>query len=108
MTIRVYRDMSEAELPEPEYRQAEFWLSAMIKNKNWERRILLGRCANKSSYKKEHKTGHKMMNSFSGIPPLSVMDLAEAILCEIPDGIGFAVSFLVKDKSILNLDDSIV
>ena len=32
---RVYRDMAKAGLPEPEYRQAEFMLSATLKNKNW-------------------------------------------------------------------------
>ena len=32
---RVYRDMAEAGLPEPEYRQSEFMLYATLKNKNW-------------------------------------------------------------------------
>ncbi len=32
---RVYRDMAEAGLPEPEYRQSEFMLFATLKNKNW-------------------------------------------------------------------------
>lgn len=32
---RIYRDMAEAGLPEPEYRQADFMLSAILKNKNW-------------------------------------------------------------------------
>ncbi len=32
---RVYRDMEEAGLPEPEYRQSEFMLYATLKNKNW-------------------------------------------------------------------------
>ena len=32
---RVYRDMAEAGLAEPEYRQAEFMLYAVLKNKNW-------------------------------------------------------------------------
>lgn len=30
-----YRDMAEAGLPDPEYRQAEFMLYATLKNKNW-------------------------------------------------------------------------
>ena len=32
---RVYRDMEEAGLPEPVYRQSEFMLYATLKNKNW-------------------------------------------------------------------------
>ena len=32
---RIYRDMAEAGLPEPEYRQSEFMLYATLKNKNW-------------------------------------------------------------------------
>jgi len=32
---RIYRDMEEAGLPEPEYRQSEFMLYATLKNKNW-------------------------------------------------------------------------
>lgn len=32
---RIYRDMAEAGLPDPEYRQAEFMLYATLKNKNW-------------------------------------------------------------------------
>ena len=32
---RIYRDMADAGLPEPEYRQAEFMLYATLKNKNW-------------------------------------------------------------------------
>jgi ATP-dependent DNA helicase RecG len=32
---RIYREMAEAGLPEPEYRQADFMLSAILKNKNW-------------------------------------------------------------------------
>lgn len=32
---RVYKDMEKAGLPEPEYRQSEFMLSATLKNKNW-------------------------------------------------------------------------
>lgn len=32
---RIYRDMSEAGLPEPEYKQSEFMLYATLKNKNW-------------------------------------------------------------------------
>ena len=32
---RVFRDMAEAGLPEPEYRQSEFMLYATLKNKNW-------------------------------------------------------------------------
>ena len=32
---RVYRDMENAGLPEPEYRQSEFMLYATLKNKNW-------------------------------------------------------------------------
>lgn len=32
---RVYRDMAEAGLPEPEYRQSGFMLYATLKNKNW-------------------------------------------------------------------------
>ena len=32
---RVYRDMEEAGLPEPNYRQSEFMLYATLKNKNW-------------------------------------------------------------------------
>ena len=32
---RIYRDMIEAGLPEPEYRQTEFMLVATLKNKNW-------------------------------------------------------------------------
>ena len=31
----IYRDMAEAGLSEPEYRQADFMLSAILKNKNW-------------------------------------------------------------------------
>lgn len=34
---RVYRDMEEAGLPEPVYRQSEFMLYATLKNKNWGR-----------------------------------------------------------------------
>jgi ATP-dependent DNA helicase RecG len=32
---RIYRDMEEAGLPDPEYRQSEFMLYATLKNKNW-------------------------------------------------------------------------
>lgn len=32
---RIYRDMEDAGLPEPEYRQSEFMLYATIRNKNW-------------------------------------------------------------------------
>jgi len=32
---RVFADMAEAGLPDPEYRQSEFMLYAMLKNKNW-------------------------------------------------------------------------
>lgn len=32
---RVYREMAEAGLPEPEYKQSEFMLYAMLKNKAW-------------------------------------------------------------------------
>ncbi len=32
---RIYRDMAEAGLPEPEYKQSEFMLYATLKNKNW-------------------------------------------------------------------------
>ena len=32
---RIYRDMAEAGLPEPEYSQSEFMLYATLKNKNW-------------------------------------------------------------------------
>ena len=32
---RIYRDMEEAGLPEPVYRQSEFMLYATLKNKNW-------------------------------------------------------------------------
>ena len=32
---RIYRDMEEAGLPEPEYRQSEFMLYATLRNKNW-------------------------------------------------------------------------
>lgn len=32
---RIYRDMAEAGLPEPKYRQSEFMLYATLKNKNW-------------------------------------------------------------------------
>ena len=32
---RIYRDMAQAGLPDPEYRQADFMLCATLKNKNW-------------------------------------------------------------------------
>ena len=32
---RIYRDMAQAGLPEPEYRQSDFMLYATLKNKNW-------------------------------------------------------------------------
>ena len=32
---RIYRDMAQAGLPDPEYRQADFMLYATLKNKNW-------------------------------------------------------------------------
>ncbi len=32
---RIYRDMANAGLPEPEYRQVEFMLYATLKNRNW-------------------------------------------------------------------------
>ena len=32
---RIYRDMAEAGLPEPEYWQSKFMLYATLKNKNW-------------------------------------------------------------------------
>ena len=32
---RIYRDMADAGLPEPEYRQTDFMLYATLKNKNW-------------------------------------------------------------------------
>lgn len=32
---RIYRDMAEAGLPEPEFKQSEFMLYATLKNKNW-------------------------------------------------------------------------
>lgn len=32
---RIFRDMHDAGLPEPEYRQSEFMLYAMLKNKTW-------------------------------------------------------------------------
>lgn len=35
---RIYRDMSKAGLPEPEYKQSEFMLYATLKNKNWGKR----------------------------------------------------------------------
>ena len=33
---RVYRDMAQAGLPDPEYRQSDFMLYATLKNKNWD------------------------------------------------------------------------
>ena len=32
---RIYREMESAGLPEPEYRQTEFMLYAVLRNKNW-------------------------------------------------------------------------
>lgn len=52
---RIYRDMAEAGLPEPEYKQSEFMLYATLKNKNWGKEelslIFLLRCPFKCPFK---------------------------------------------------------
>ena len=56
---RVYRDMAEAGLPEPEYRQSEFMLYATLKNKNWGHADMLLNEENKRYYHSHH-TGDEL------------------------------------------------
>ena len=58
---RVYRDMAEAGLPEPEYRQVEFMLSATLKNKNW------GQASPASWVVNPHDTPHDTPHDQSGL-----------------------------------------
>lgn len=56
---RIYRDMAEAGLPEPEYRQSEFMLYATLKNKNWEKeKAIRDTTAHVTAHDAAHVTAH--------------------------------------------------
>lgn len=59
---RVYREMAEAGLPEPEYKQSEFMLYAMLKNKAWGQEDTsweADHAVSEKGHEKRHEKGHE-------------------------------------------------
>lgn len=86
---RIYRDMSKAGLPEPEYKQSEFMLYATLKNKNWGKRDARWNADHLLSEKgdeKEMKKGdeiasrvEKTLEIITNNPQITINELALAL-----------------------------
>lgn len=77
---RVYRDMAEAGLPEPEYRQAEFMLSATLKNRNWGKEETSW---NQNEQQNGHQNGHENGHE-NGHDHLTELQRTLVAFCAVP------------------------
>ena len=77
---RVYRDMAEAGLPEPEYQQAEFMLSATLKNKNWGKKETSW---NQNEQQNGHENGHQNGHE-NGHDHLTELQRTLVAFCAVP------------------------
>ena len=81
---RVYRDMAEASLPDPEYRQVEFMLSAMLKNKSWGQTDTAWQPGNHDDeHESGHQTGHESGHR-TGHQSLTESQQKLVLFCAIP------------------------
>ena len=81
---RIYREMAEAGLPEPEYHQTEFMLVATLKNKIWGKPDAAWRLGNHDGgHETGHQTGHESGHQ-TGHEILTEAQQKLVLFCSVP------------------------
>ena len=81
---RIYREMAEAGLPEPEYHQTEFMLVATLKNKIWGKPDAAWRLGNHDGgHETGHQTGHESGHQ-TGHEILTEAQRKLVLFCSVP------------------------